>query len=223
MREITHPTALWHPSPSFGPRRGGARPELIVLHYTAMPTATSALERLCDPDIEVSAHYLVSETGTVWQMVDEAMRAWHAGSGQWDTITDVNSASIGIELANDGAQPFAEPQMRALEDLMQGIMQRWDIPARGVIGHSDMAPGRKIDPGPRFDWRRLARQGLAHWPDLVQGGSADPELFRHLAKLVGYTSDVPIVTLLDAVRLRFRPHAKGPLQPEDIAALKGLI
>ena len=80
VREITHPTALWHPSPSFGPRRGHARPELIVLHYTAMPTAASALERLCDPEIEVSAHYLISEQGTVWQMVDEAMRAWHAGA-----------------------------------------------------------------------------------------------------------------------------------------------
>lgn len=220
---ITHPAALWHPSPSFGPRRGDATPELVVLHYTAMATARSALNRLCDPDIEVSAHYLISEQGQIWQMVTEDMRAWHAGGGQWHSITDVNSASIGIELANDGFHPFPEPQMVALESLLEGILKRWHIPAKGVIGHSDMAPGRKIDPGQRFDWSRLAQQGLAVWPSPMTCRHADPELFRHLAKQTGYTSDVPVITLLQAVRLRFRPYAKGPLQAEDIAVLQGLL
>lgn len=223
MSQSHQSDVIWHPSPSFGLRRGDVLPSLIVLHYTAMPTAASALQRLCDPDVEVSAHYLISETGTIWQMVDEAMRAWHAGAGQWQSTIDVNSASIGIELANDGAQPFAEPQMAALEGLLGGIMDRWNISTGGVIGHSDMAPGRKRDPGTRFDWLRLARQGLAIWPSPTSSDNADPELFRHLAKLTGFTSDVPAVTLLEAVRLRFRPQASGPLQPQDIAVLKGLV
>lgn len=139
-------------------------------------------------------------------------------------LTDVNSSSIGIELANQGAHPFPEPQMSALEELLAGIVQRWAINPAGVIGHSDMAPGRKIDPGSRFDWLRLARQGLAVLPRT--GGKApvvDPEYFRHLAKRAGYTSDVPIVTLLSATRLRFRSYAKGPLQADDIKVLEGLL
>ncbi|MGH1354134.1 MAG: N-acetylmuramoyl-L-alanine amidase [Thalassovita sp.] len=139
---------------------------MVVLHYTAMDTAEAALERLCDPSIEVSAHYLISETGQIWQMVDEEKRAWHAGAGQWGAVTDVNSRSIGIELANIGDCPFPEPQMAALEFLLAGIQNRWDIPPERVIGHSDMAPERKQDPGPRFDWQRLARQGLAVWPNV---------------------------------------------------------
>jgi N-acetylmuramoyl-L-alanine amidase len=139
---------------------------MVVLHYTAMHTAEAALERLCDPEIEVSAHYLISETGEIWQMVDEEKRAWHAGSGQWGAVTDVNSHSIGIELANRGDCPFPEAQMTALESLLAGLLQRWDIPPERVIGHSDMAPDRKQDPGPRFDWQRLARQGLSVWPNV---------------------------------------------------------
>ncbi len=105
-------TAL--PSPNFGERRGGAKPSLIVIHYTAMQSCAEARARLCAPEHEVSAHWLISETGQTEALVDEAHRAWHAGAGQWAGVTDVNSASIGIELANTGAQPFAEPQMAAL-------------------------------------------------------------------------------------------------------------
>jgi len=152
---------IWHPSPNFGPRRDALTPTLIVVHYTAMANAPAALERLCDPQTEVSAHYLIGGDGTLWQMVEESQRAWHAGAGEWQGQSDINSRSIGVELDNRGDHPFGEPQMRALEDLLPGIMARWGITAAGVIGHSDMAPGRKFDPGPRFDWARLARQGLA--------------------------------------------------------------
>lgn len=132
-----------------------------MIHYTAMDSAEAALARLCDPETEVSAHYLIGADGRVWQMVDEERRAWHAGAGEWQGRGDVNSRSIGIELDNRGTHPFAEPQIAVLERLLAGIMARWDIGPDGVIGHSDSAPGRKSDPGPRFDWARLERQGLA--------------------------------------------------------------
>ncbi|MCM2562701.1 N-acetylmuramoyl-L-alanine amidase [Lutimaribacter sp. EGI FJ00015] len=195
-------------------------PELVVLHYTAMDGANAALARLCDPTAEVSAHYLIGADGTLWQMVDETMRAWHAGAGQWRGIVDVNSRSIGIELDNCGDHPFSAPQMNTLEGLLPTILERWGIPVDGVIGHSDMAPGRKHDPGPRFDWARLERLGLA----AARGTGAppetpDPERFRRLAAEVGYTADVDDATLLQAVRLRYRPGARGPLVPADFSPL----
>jgi N-acetylmuramoyl-L-alanine amidase len=143
-------------------------PELVVIHYTAMQNAAAALERLCDPQAEVSAHYLIGADGTCWQLVDENMRAWHAGAGAWRGKDDVNSRSIGIELDNRGDHPFSNAQMERLESLLRELLIRWSIPASGVIGHSDMAPGRKIDPGPRFDWQRLVKQGLAD-PARVRG------------------------------------------------------
>lgn len=206
---------VWHPSPNFGPRRDGLRPELVVIHYTAMAGARDALDRLCDPGAEVSAHYLIGRDGAVWQMVEEAARAWHAGAGEWAGRGDVNSRSVGIELDNLGDHPFAAPQMAALERLLGGIMARWDIPPEGVIGHSCMAPGRKCDPGPRFDWARLARAGLAR-PAGQGPGQGD---FRARARAAGFTADVPEAVLVEAVRLRFRPWARGDLAPEDLAVL----
>ncbi len=210
-----------HPSPNFGPRRDGQVPSLIVLHYTAMISAGAALERLCDPEAEVSAHYLIGRDGTVWQLVEESDRAWHAGAGEWKGQGDVNSRSIGIELDNSGTHPFAEPQMAALERLLTGIMARWAIPPEGVIGHSDMAPGRKRDPGPRFDWARLAREGLARPAGRMDDAARRPCMarFRDLARAAGYTADMPDDLLLDTVRLRYRPWARGPLSAEDLAVL----
>ncbi len=201
------------PSPNFSERRDGAQPDLIVIHYTAMPTCAEARDRLCDPSVEVSAHWLIAENGTVEQLVDEAMRAWHAGAGAWAGVSDVNSRSIGIELANAGDAPFPEPQMAALERLLSAIMARWNIPPERVIAHSDMAPERKRDPGPRFDWRRLALQGLAHWPE-GEGDSTTPFL-TSLAAL-GYPDAAPDA-LLQAFRLRFRPWATGAETAEDRA------
>lgn len=202
-----------HPSPNHGERRGGARPRLVVLHYTGMDSAAAALSKLCDPVDEVSAHYVIGTDGTLWQLVDEARRAWHAGAGSWQGQGDVNSRSIGIELVNTARHPFPEPQMRALEDLLAGVMARHAIPPAGVIAHSDMAPTRKIDPGPRFDWRRLARAGLSVWP--AAGGLADPAAFRPAAVAFGYPPEVDDPALLAAFRLRFRPWATGPLDATD--------
>lgn len=208
-----------HPSPNFGPRRDGLTPSLIVLHYTAMADPMEALDRLCSPEFEVSAHYLIHRDGRLFQLVDEDMRAWHAGAGTWAGLDDINSRSIGIEIDNDGASPFSEPQMATLEALLPVIMTRWNILPEGVIGHSDMAPGRKTDPGPRFDWARLARQGLC-----VPSGNDRPlkypaeAEFRARAMAAGYEGAADDATLLAAVRLRHRPWATGPLCPEDFAA-----
>lgn len=197
------------PSPNRGVRRGGQRPELVVIHYTGMSGCAEARARLCDPDAEVSAHWLIDRDGSAEQLVDERERAWHAGEGAWAGRDDVNSRSIGIELVNGGDEPFAEAQMAALEALLAAIMARWGIPPRGVIGHSDMAPARKHDPGPRFDWRRLARAGLSVWPRPEPApGNFAADLGRF-----GYPHAPPGV-LLRAFRLRFRPWALGLAGPD---------
>jgi len=190
-----------------------------VLHYTAMASADAALQRLCDASAEVSAHYLIGGDGTIWQMVAEDRRAWHAGAGEWASQDDINSRSIGIELDNRGDHPFSNAQMCALEHLLVGIMTRWAIPATGVIGHSDMAPGRKCDPGARFDWPRLARQGLADGANSAPANNSPPDAarFRQLANTSGFTAPVSDALLLDAVRLRHCPWGHGPLNTQDMA------
>ncbi|MFW5654959.1 MAG: N-acetylmuramoyl-L-alanine amidase [Roseicyclus sp.] len=203
-------------SPNHGARRDGLRPELVVLHFTAMGSAEAARRALCDPAREVSAHWLIARDGGMTALVDEERRAWHAGAGTWHGLDDVNSRSIGIELDNDGASPFSEPLMAALEEVLGGVLARWNIPPEGVIGHSDMAPGRKRDPGPRFDWRRLARRGLSVWPEISGPVAVDPDAFRADALAFGYP-DIDDASLLAAFRLRFRPAARGPLDGIDCA------
>jgi len=197
---------------------------MIVLHYTGMESAEAALARLCDPKVEVSAHYMIAEDGRIWQMVEEERRAWHAGAGEWRGITDINSRSIGIELVNRGDHPFAELQMAALGALMRGIMDRWDIAPEGVIGHSDMAPARKCDPGPRFDWRGLACQGLSVWPCAGGAEAASMKAFLRDAHGFGYRlhTDVTPDDILRAFRMRFRPGLSGPLAPGDCAMIADL-
>jgi N-acetylmuramoyl-L-alanine amidase len=187
------------------------RPSLIVLHYTAMAGCDEARARLCSPEHEVSAHWLISREGRAEALVDETRRAWHAGAGEWAGLSDINSHSIGIELDNTGFHPFPQPQMAALERLLAGVMARWSIPAHRVIAHSDMAPARKSDPGPRFDWRRLALAGLSVWP---VPGMADPAGFAASARAFGYPDVAPDL-LLRAFRLRFRPWAAGPPDAAD--------
>ena len=191
----------------------------MVIHYTAMASAAEALARLCDAAHEVSAHYLIAEDGETLALVPEEMRAWHAGAGTWGGRGDVNSRSIGIELQNRGTHPFPHPQMRRLERLLEGIMDRWSIPPERVIGHSDMAPDRKADPGPRFDWRRLARAGLSVWPE---EGEAGPESFLPSLAAFGYDLSLPEGLLLRAFRLRFRPWAEGPVTAADAGAAESL-
>ena len=146
------------PSPNWNERQSPI--SMIVLHYTGMRTGAEALERMCDPAAEVSAHYMIEEDGTVIQLVAEEQRAWHAGRSYWRGITDINSASIGIELVNPGHEwgyrPFTEAQMDRLIPLLADIKVRHDIPRANIVGHSDVAPARKEDPGELFDWETLA-------------------------------------------------------------------
>lgn len=206
-----------HPSPNFGERRDGQQVKLVVLHYTGMATSAEALARLCDPAAEVSAHYLIDADGALLPLVDESARAWHAGTGSWQGEGDVNSRSIGIELANSGDRPFPEAQMQVLERLLAVLLGRYALQPQAVIGHSDMAPDRKRDPGPRFDWRRLALSGLSVWPAPAVPGDFPADLARF-----GYPPAAPEV-LLAAFRLRFRPWATGPLDDHDRALAAGLV
>lgn len=217
-----HGAVIRHSSPNHGARRDGLTPELVVLHFTAMPDVDAALARLCAPEHEVSAHYLIGRDGRLWQLVDEDRRAWHAGAGSWRGRGDVNSRSIGIEFDNSGLHPYSEPLMARLEALLCDILARWPIGPEGVIGHQDFAPSRKADPGPRFDWRRLARQGLAAWPAPGDPAPPDPARFLEHAARFGYPAEAGLGPVLAAVRARFRPSGRGPLNAYDMAVAAGL-
>jgi N-acetylmuramoyl-L-alanine amidase len=160
---------IHRPSPNHDARPKNQPIDILLLHYTDMASAEAALDRLTDPAARVSAHYCIEEDGTVFRLVPEERRAWHAGVSYWAGARNINDRSIGIELANPGHscgyRPFPEAQMRALEELADGILTRHPIPAQRVLGHSDVAPGRKIDPGELFDWRCLARAGVGVWPE----------------------------------------------------------
>ncbi|SFS50211.1 N-acetylmuramoyl-L-alanine amidase [Brevundimonas viscosa] len=153
------------PSPNFDARRGP--PDMLVLHYTGMETAGAAIARLCDPSARVSAHYVVDEDGSILRLVPEERRAWHAGRGVWQGETDCNAASIGVEIVNPGHEfgyrDFPEAQVAAVLELAADIRGRWTIPDARIIGHSDLAPDRKQDPGERFPWKRLAVEGHGLW------------------------------------------------------------
>jgi N-acetylmuramoyl-L-alanine amidase len=205
------------PSPNFDARAGAGIIDMLILHYTGMRTAGEALDRLCDPAAKVSAHYLVDEDGTVWRLVDEAMRAWHAGVSFWRGRSDMNAASIGIELVNPGHEfgyrPFLDAQIAALEELAREILARHPIPARHVLGHSDVAPQRKQDPGELFDWARMARAGIGLWPDFsapVEAPEGIAELHAALTS-IGYACptaderDVEMTAVIAAFQRHFRP------------------
>ena len=171
-----------YPSPNHGERKGAPRPDCIILHYTGMSDAASALLWLCNPLSEVSCHYFVFEDGRIWQLVPEGRRAWHAGKSSWNGETDLNSRSIGIEIVNPGhdltaaleggkpnplpppGPPFPDKQIAAISALVKDIATRWSIPPQRILAHSDIAPGRKIDPGEWFPWERLAQDGVGLWP-----------------------------------------------------------
>lgn len=166
------------PSPNQEPRPDGAPIDLLILHYTGMETCSAALERLCDPEARVSAHYLIDEDGATWQLVAEDRRAWHAGVAHWAGASNINDRSIGVELVNPGHEfgyrPFPDPQMGVLESLARSIVERHGIPAHRVLGHSDVAPDRKQDPGELFDWARLAHAGVGLWPAAGQSPGEPP-------------------------------------------------
>jgi N-acetylmuramoyl-L-alanine amidase len=197
------------PSPNFDAR---ALPvSMVVLHYTGMTDAAEAIERLVDPQAKVSAHYLVAEDGQVLRLVDESQRAWHAGRSHWRAIDDVNSASIGIEIVNPGHalgyRPFPEAQMAALLPLLADIVARHAIAPANVVGHSDVAPARKQDPGELFDWKRLARHGLAlaRPPQNLADPLWTPAGFLLALGRFGYdVADGPAA--ISAFQRRFRPE-----------------
>lgn len=205
------------PSPNHD-SRGGVEVDTLVIHFTGMRTAADALQRLTDPDSKVSAHYVIDEDGTVYQLVDETERAWHAGVSQWRGRDGVNAFSIGIELVNPGTEfgyrAFPQTQMDALAGLAKDILSRHAIPARNVIGHSDVAPLRKDDPGYLFDWPWLAQQGTGVWPDFrVIKGQSDASVISIQQRLNAYGYAIPqsgeycAVTkaAIVAFQLHFRP------------------
>lgn len=162
------------PSPNHGTRLQGRAPDAVILHYTGMPDGEAAIRWLCDPVSNVSCHYVVEEDGGVLQLVAEGRRAWHAGRSVWAGETDMNSCSIGIEIVNPGhpggLPPYPDEQIRVVIALVRDITRRHGIAAARVLAHSDIAPGRKEDPGERFPWRRLAEAGVGLWVEPVEEG-----------------------------------------------------
>jgi len=194
------------------------RTDTLVLHYTGMQSAAAALDRLCNREAKVSSHYVVEEDGTVWRLVDETRRAFHAGVSCWHGQPNLNLVSIGVEIVNPGHEwgyrPFPEEQMAAVETLCREVLSRHPIPPHRVVGHSDIAPDRKSDPGELFDWPRLARAGVGVWPEpaaalekLRGRGVGVLERTRALADLgaIGYcVSEANSAIVLAAFQRRFR-------------------
>jgi N-acetylmuramoyl-L-alanine amidase len=216
------------PSPNHDARPAGGIVDMLILHYTGMTSGDAALARLTSPEAKVSAHYVIEEDGAIWRLVAEDRRAWHAGISFWAGRRDINGHSIGIELVNPGHEwgyrPFPEPQMAALEALAQDILTRHAIRPEFVLGHSDVAPQRKEDPGELFDWARLAQTGIGLWPDFATAPRDTPEdagAAQRLLAAIGY--EVPQTGALDdatrAVLTAFQRHfhpalCDGALDPE---------
>ena len=197
-----------HPSPNFDDRRTAI--DMLVLHYTGMETGDAALERMCDAEASVSAHYMVREDGDVVCLVDEEKRAWHAGVSQWQGDSDLNSRSVGIEIVNgghdwlcsDGKLPaYPAVQIDAVIELSSAIIDRWSIPQTRIVGHSDIAPRRKADPGEHFPWARLSRAGVGLWPLAL--GDRDGSLESALSSIGYDTEDLDAATT--AFQRRWRP------------------
>jgi N-acetylmuramoyl-L-alanine amidase len=232
------------PSPNFGPRLGAGAPDMIVLHYTGMATGAAAEAWLCDPASQVSSHYLVHEDGRVVQMVRERDRAWHAGKSFWRGTTDINSCSVGIEIVNPGHtlgyRDFPKAQIDAVIGLCAGLAARHAIPPERVLAHSDVAPGRKIDPGERFPWRQLAEAGIGHFvaptrlgrDRAIGPGERGPavEEVQSLLSAYGYgvqvtgAYDEPTGFVVSAFQLHFRQRrVDGVADRSTVMTLRRLI
>lgn len=212
------------PSPNCDPRPEGAPIDVIVLHYTGMRSAEEALQRMCDPESRVSAHICIDEAGAVTRLVPEELCAWHAGVSYWRGFQNINARSVGIELVNPGHEfgyrPFPEIQMTALILLVSGIIRRHSVPKRNLVGHSDIAPSRKLDPGELFDWKRLADADIGLWPQ--PAAQADPEDVPMLMETYGYR--VHEEGAIAAFQRRFRPALiDGVADMETAQLLAGLL
>jgi N-acetylmuramoyl-L-alanine amidase len=236
-------------SPNHNERRGFGRPDCVILHYTGMPTGSEALAWLCNPASEVSSHYFVWEDGRVVQLVAEDRRAWHAGRGLWKGESDINSASIGVEIVNPGHDlspgagdppPFPERQIEGVIALLRDIGARYAIAPERVLAHSDIAPARKIDPGEKFPWDSLWRAGIGHWTAPAPLGEAaayrrgqeGPPIRALQALLALYGYGVELTGVYDgqtqgivaAFQRHFRPaRVDGEADPSTLATLRGLI
>lgn len=215
------------PSPNFNDRQLPI--SILVMHYTGMIDGASAIRRLTDEEAGVSAHYVVNEDGTVLQLVDEGKRAWHAGASYWRGITDVNSASIGIEIVNPGHEfgyrPFPDDQVASVVRLTHEILKRHDIPRSNVVGHSDVAPARKQDPGELFPWEKLARLNLAI--ARPENATTDPgwtdSAFLMALERYGYTIEDKLAAVV-AFQRRFRPDLiDGTIDGQSRAILFQLL
>jgi N-acetylmuramoyl-L-alanine amidase len=204
-------------SPNFDERANGQAPSMIILHYTGMETGKAALDRLCDPAAKVSAHYVIDEKGKSRQLVEDNKRAWHAGVSYWSGERDINSASIGIEIVNRGHEhgyhAFSERQLGTVGFVCLDLIERFNIPPHRILGHSDIAITRKIDPGHYFPWERLAERGIGLWPtpnemdlaaapDLLQS----PESFHALLCGFGYDPEMPPEETITAFHRHFYPE-----------------
>ena len=219
--------------------REGQPISFLVLHYTGMPSGVEALERLCDPDAKVSAHYVVEEDGRIFQLVDEAQRAWHAGKSHWRGVDNVNAHSIGVEIVNPGHEfgyrAFPKQQMDAVMALCKDIRGRYHITPRNVVGHSDVAPDRKEDPGELFPWALLAAQGVGAWPSIrhaVMPQSAPVDIDMLQAALIEYGYGLRRTRVWDeatkktviAFQRHFRPgNICGEWDAECDALLRSLL
>jgi N-acetylmuramoyl-L-alanine amidase len=219
------PSARFVSSPNHNDRVGVPGPDMIILHYTGMPTASGALDWLCRPESQVSSHYFVHEDGHVDQLVPEVRRAWHAGKSVWNSETDINSRSIGIEIVNPGhpggLPDYPDAQIAAVAELCRFCVDRWSILPERVLAHSDVAPVRKVDPGENFPWKKLYESGIGHWvePAPVGGGrffqrgdAGQPvEAVQSMLSLYGYGIEVTgefcerTVGVVEAFQRHFRP------------------
>lgn len=213
------PGVIQMPSPNFDERR----PNYVIIHQTSDDTVDEALATLLDPERKVSSHYLIGRDGTLYQLVDERRRAWHAGASYWAGNTDMNSASIGIELDNNGAEPFAEPQIRRLLQLLGDLQQRYRIPPANFLAHGDVAPGRKVDPSALFPWERLAAAGYGLW---CRQAPAEAGKIVDVAlglRLLGYGSDDPAASLAAFRRHFLGIESTAPPDARDLAMLDCLV
>jgi len=216
-----------HPSPNFDERGDGVRVDMLVFHYTGMESGEAALARLCDETAEVSAHYLIDEDGSICQMVEERHRAWHAGVAYWRGETKINACSVGIELVNPGHEfgyrAFTNAQMDAAIILAKEILSRHPIPARNVVGHSDVAPTRKTDPGEFFDWQRLANLGIGLWPEEANVLEMERDAVAGHLNTIGYDTD-DLVMAIKAFQRHYRgERVTGRIDAGTARRISGLV